>query len=162
MVMLSEHLRLSFNFWRIKFLSKRCLYLIYQGPLQAWSYGVILPQIFYVQILERTFWWFNLLVCSTNLHICSDIRDRLSKLQFSNKLLLLDLEGFSQARPDSHFPLSPDFQELLESKWLGLFQRDRFSYLMLLLPRKKKKKKELLSSPRRLNPVQTEVLCLSL
>lgn len=123
--------------------------------------GVIFQQIFYVQIPERIFWWCNLLVCSTNLHIWSDIRDMLNELQLSNKLLQLDLKGFSQANPDIHFPLSPYFQGLLENKWLVLFQRDRFSYLMLLFPRKKRKE-NLLSSPRIFNPEQTEALCLSL
>lgn len=108
--------------------------------------GVILQQIFYVQIPERIFWWFNLLVCSTNLRIWSDIRDTVNELQLSNKLLQLDLKGFSQASPDIHFLLSPYFQGLLENKWLVLFQRDRFSYLMLLFPRKKRKE-NLLSSP---------------
>jgi hypothetical protein len=141
---------------------KRCLCLIStRNPhtgLSWWSNSLSNPLC---SNSWENFPWFNLLVCSTNLHIWSDIRDTLNELQLSNKLLQLDLKGFSQASPDIHFPLSPFFQGLLENKWLVLFQMDRFSYLMLLFLRNKRKWK-LLSSPRILNPEQTEAFCLSL
>lgn len=62
---------------------------------QAQADGVILHQIFCVEIPKRTFWWFSVSACSTNLHIWNDIRDTLNKLQLSSKLLQSGLKGFS-------------------------------------------------------------------
>lgn len=116
---------------------KVSVFYLFQSPIQAWVDGVSLHQICSVGIAKRTFWWFNLSVCSTNLHIWSDIRDTLNELQLSDKLLQLSLKGFSQASWDIHFPLSPYFQGLLENKWLVIVQRDRNSYLVICFPERK-------------------------
>lgn len=111
---------------------------LYQDPIQAWA---ILHQIFCVGIPKRIFWWFNLLVCSTNLHIWSVIRDTLNELQLSNKLLQLDLKGFSQTSPDIHFPLSAYFQGPSREQMAGPFPKGKIFWSDAFVPQKEKKMK---------------------
>lgn len=139
-------LDLSFHFWRMKPLSQRCLYLI--SAFQTWAFGVILCQTSYIQIPKRLVWWFNLLVCSTNLHMWSGTRDTFNDLQLSNKLLQLDLKGFSQTSPDIRFPLSACFQGPSREQMASPFPRTRFPIRCFCFVPRKQKKMKLLSSPR--------------
>lgn len=121
----------------MKPLSIRCLYLI--SAIQSWAFGVILYQISYVQIPKRIVWWFDLLVCSTNLHMRSDTRDTFNDLQLSNKLLQLDLKGFSQTSPDIRFPLSACFQGPSGEQKPGPFPKGQVFLSDAFVPRKKRK-----------------------
>lgn len=117
---------------------------LYQDPIQAWAFGVILYQISYVEIPKRIVRWFNLLVCSTNLHTWRDIRDTFNDLQLSQKLLRLDLKGFSQTSPDIRFPLSACFPS--RQQMAGPFPKGQV-FLSDAFVSQKEKKTKLLSLP---------------